>query len=383
MNDESSSKSLNMLVYGPCLFGSESGYGGGQGGIVSAIRRMLKYFLRQGIDYEYCDYSVRSFSTYWYLSLFSRMIADNVKFAKNILLTKATIIYIVANGGVAVYRTLIAAILARILGKVVYVDVRGNALESYVTSNMGGMQKAAWTVILKTANNILGQHKRSVTVLIEIYGSKIQYHPNWFDMDSIQERKVEVLSSPRRRIVFVGYCYKPKGVFDIVNGCNKACISGLSIDLSFIGQEHESFSNFLDAFSPSNGLIINRRGRIDRRNILEILSTSDVFLFPSYHPGEGHPNVINEAMSCKLTIVSTRVGAIDDILDESTAYFVRPESPDDIAKRLLEIDANRHLARAKGERAFHRLGAEFSEEAVLGGLINSFQESLGGYGIYN
>ena len=68
---------------------------------------------------------------------------------------------------------------------------------------------------------------------------------------------------------------------------------------------------------------------------------ADVFLFPTYHKGEGHPNVINEAMANELPIVVTKQGSIEEILDEETAYFIDPRSPTQIADALCHIESHR------------------------------------------
>jgi len=66
-------------------------------------------------------------------------------------------------------------------------------------------------------------------------------------------------------------------------------------------------------------------------------NAADVLLLTSFH--EGSPNVIKEAMACNCPIVSTDVGDVRDIIENTEGCYITTFQPEDIAdkiKRALE-----------------------------------------------
>ncbi len=358
-----------VVIFGPDLGANVGGYGAGKGGVVSAISRMLHYFDAK-LQYAYCAYDTRKNTRLWFLWLPVRWIRAIIKLTVYILINKCRVIHIVADG--LVYRTSSVVLVAKVFNKYTVVDVRGDGLRKYAENKCSFMVRIAWFIVLKAADRLLLQNKNTLCMMESHWKEKLHYHPNWINLDAHPIRSSQVLDNEEVTVAFVGYCYKDKGVFDIVNGCIDACENGMYINLQLVGHEELSFSNFLDGLIPPARLNIVRHGVQDRRNILDVLSKSDVFLFPSYYRGEGHPNVINEAMAFKLVIVSTPVGSIPDILDESTAYFVSPRSPWRISERLIEIQSNRTIARMKGENAFDKLIQQYTEASVLSKLLEIY-----------
>lgn len=59
---------------------------------------------------------------------------------------------------------------------------------------------------------------------------------------------------------------------------------------------------------------------------------ADVLLFTSLQ--EGSPNVIKEAMACNLSIVSTDVGDVREIIGETKGCYITSFEPDDVAAKL-------------------------------------------------
>lgn len=363
----------SVIVFGPPLSRTNNGYGGGQGGIVSAISRMINYFDKQEISYVYSEYSVRSFSKYWYLQLPYRLVCDLVKLLKVCLNRRGkTIAHIVADGGLAAYRSLFAILMAKIFGIMVITDVRGNGLGAFAESRESFLGDLIWKLIIKNSQYVLVQRQTTIAHLPESYKSKILLHPNWISVDSCYERQGSILIDSRLRAVFVGYCFADKGVYEIVKGCELAAKHGVDIELHLIGAESPEFTSFIEKRRNSNLFPIIRHGKVAQGEVRVLMKSFDVFVFPSSFKSEGHPNVINEAMFAKLAIITSDVGAISEILDDLTAYFVPPRSPEAISERLIEIHLNRGKAREKADAAFFKVREHYSESNVLGSLLSIY-----------
>jgi len=69
------------------------------------------------------------------------------------------------------------------------------------------------------------------------------------------------------------------------------------------------FFKFLEKYSETSVHVV---GPVVGTQKFELLSSSDIFVFPTYYPPEGHPWVIVEALAAGLPIISTDQGAITE-----------------------------------------------------------------------
>jgi phosphatidyl-myo-inositol dimannoside synthase len=107
-------------------------------------------------------------------------------------------------------------------------------------------------------------------------------------------------------------------------------------------------------------------GRCAAADLPAIYALSDVFVMPSrVRPAdcdvEGFGLVFLEANACGKPVIGGRTGGIPEaIVDGETGFLVDPESPADIAERLLTILNDRDLATEMGQRGRKRVTAHFS-----------------------
>ena len=83
-------------------------------------------------------------------------------------------------------------------------------------------------------------------------------------------------------------------------------------------------------------------GQIPQRDLPLYLKISDIFVRPSRSEGLGSSFL--EAMASGLPVIGTPVGGIVDFLrDEETGIFVKPEDPEDLAKKIFMLLGNSDL----------------------------------------
>jgi glycosyltransferase involved in cell wall biosynthesis len=66
---------------------------------------------------------------------------------------------------------------------------------------------------------------------------------------------------------------------------------------------------------------------------------------------EGRPNVVLEAMACGCPLVVSDIPAHREILNDSTAYFVRPDEPEQVAEAIKTILQSQAAAQARAQAA--------------------------------
>lgn len=172
--------------------------------------------------------------------------------------------------------------------------------------------------LLKLADKVVVLDKMSYDTLVAAGYKNIDKLPNPLSpqISKIIENNINV-EQIQRKILFVGHLYRTKGVFELVEACNK--ISDISLTL--VGQYEESIKNELLALADKkeNSDWIKFTSNIPMEQVIGEMKSCDLFVLPTYT--EGFPNVIIESMACGCAIVTTPVGAIPEMLEEENGKY--------------------------------------------------------------
>lgn len=117
---------------------------------------------------------------------------------------------------------------------------------------------------------------------------------------------------------------------------------------------HDGYFEQLKRQAAGLGLTIGRDLHFlgARRDIANVMRSSDVFVLASVPNSEGTPTVILEAMGCGLPVVATNVGSVAEVVTEGeTGYVVKPLKPSEMAARIATILGDPQARRGMGETA--------------------------------
>jgi glycosyltransferase involved in cell wall biosynthesis len=99
-----------------------------------------------------------------------------------------------------------------------------------------------------------------------------------------------------------------------------------------------------------------------------VMAALDVYVLPSN--SEGLPNTVLEAMATGLPVVATRVGGMDELIQDGvTGFLVPPREPDPLARALGLLLRDEALRRTTGKAARIRTESEFT----LSGMIRRYE----------
>lgn len=169
---------------------------------------------------------------------------------------------------------------------------------------------------------------------------------------------------------FVGRLTEAKGIMNFVGAI--PLLHRRSEDLRFViigdGPLREKIVNELKNESVDS--VVTCTGWVPHEELPCYLNDFRILVFPSY--SEGLPGVVQEAMSCGVPVLATRVGAIPDlIIDDETGFILEDNSPEGIADVVLRIIKRKDL-----EIIAERAEAVIENEYVYDKMVKKCAESL-------
>jgi glycosyltransferase involved in cell wall biosynthesis len=103
------------------------------------------------------------------------------------------------------------------------------------------------------------------------------------------------------------------------------------------------------------------------------MNASDVLILSSLH--EGSPNVIKEAMACNCPIVTTNVGDVKWVLDNTDGCYISSFDPKEYVEKIkLALEFSEKNGRTKGRDRIIELGLD--SVTIAKKIINVYQKVL-------
>jgi glycosyltransferase involved in cell wall biosynthesis len=185
------------------------------------------------------------------------------------------------------------------------------------------------------------------------------------------------LQRPARRVLFLAWLHKDKGVLDLVRAI-PAVLRSVP-EASFViagrgiagGESPESILELARSLHVAHALRFP--GWVEGSRKDSLLSESDVFVLPSYC--EGLPVGLLEAMACGVPVVATRVGGIPDVVEDGVnGLLVEPGQPQALARAMIAMLTDDALRIRLREAAHRDARSRYSTESVIADLELLYRE---------
>jgi glycosyltransferase involved in cell wall biosynthesis len=369
-------KKQKVLLYGPGHLkkAKKGAYGGGMGGYHRKMGLYLNFFRSDNFEMVPCYHSIKGQYRIGFFVV--RFLIDIYAFLRDAWIVRPQVVHVLAQYRRAMPREFALVWLARLFGiKVVYELKAGVFVDWYKTTNsiFRGMAKYC----VQKSDAVLGQGMPYVDfVKSELNQQNTFFHPNFVARPEIPEQVREKLNTETLKLLFVGFAYRDKGVFEMIEGC-KIASDAVPIELTMIGMEHVEFQEWMDAFDTGDRLKVHRLGRMPHDEVLKAYDRHDIYLYPTRHGGEGHNNSINEAMMNAMVIITTRQGFLGTVLNPDIAYFLDEISPPAIAGQLIDIHTNRESAKKKSQNVRTHLLEHYTSEIAFERLETIYRKLTG------
>lgn len=225
--------------------------------------------------------------------------------------------------------------------------------------------------VAKYATRIIVIDQSSYDVLIRQGIKNVDYLPNALSPTTeILANRFSVLPRSENTILFVGHVIKTKGVYELIEACGEIP----AIKLKILGLYHEKIKEDLikSAYKYPKKNWIEFTGNLPAENVIKEMCQCTIFALPTYT--EGFPNVILESMACACPIVTTKVGAIPEILDikngDNNGICISPQNVEDLRNAILHMLNNPKYAKFCGNNAKRRVTEMYSMHTIWRNMCN-------------
>lgn len=131
-------------------------------------------------------------------------------------------------------------------------------------------------------------------------------------------------------LVYVGRLVPEKGLRELLAAAAQLRATRPRLELAIVGDG--PMREELAAARAASAFPLHLPGAASPTDVARWMVASDVVTLPSY--SEGHPNVLVEALACGRPVVSTPVGGIPEVVDETCGVLVPPRDPQRLAAGL-------------------------------------------------
>lgn len=256
-----------------------------------------------------------------------------------------------------------------------------NNIKSVVHFRFGRIPELAlnknweWKLLVKVvslANTVIVLDKQSYDTLHKHGYKNVIMLPNPVapEVNIIVENNCKLERVPNS-ILFTGHVIKTKGVYELIEACNQ--IPG--VKLRMVGHVEEDMKQALLSLSLCDLEII---GEIPYEDVIKEMLKCDVFVLPTYT--EGFPNVILESMAAGCAIVTTKAGAIPQMLEEEDGKqygtIVEPKDVDSLRREIKRLLLDEELKTEFRTNAKVRVNERYSIESVWNSMCEIWQQTI-------
>ena len=241
-----------------------------------------------------------------------------------LILTRRVDLLVLCSRDDQIFGTMAAAVTGR---KVIWVDhgdMKG------ITSTPFRFMRRPYYWALDHASRIVtvSAHERSV-----ILGNLDNHYHDKFAVIGNGSTKQAATPRPKPKgawvATFIGRLEQDKGILDLVTAAISVCAAHPEVHFWIAGKGSEQAAVEEQIRTSDYADRIELLGHVD--NVYDVLSSSDLFVYPSYHDAGAPPLAIAEALLAGLPIVATNVGGIAEAIDTSCGILVEPGAPSQLA----------------------------------------------------
>jgi len=278
---------------------------------------------------------------------------------------------------------------AALLKARIVVHLHGSGLKPFYKSSSPSMQHAMKKTYSKVdCCIVLGELLRDQFDFVPEWQQKTKVVLNGTPLDESRIPAAHVKKPPHSgepwRFLFMSNLMPTKGYIELVEASRLLMQQGIEnfqVDLcgAFVSTiiENQSKSvqqqerDFLQSIeNPSLGNRVVYHGTVSGEAKVDLLEKCHVLVLATYHPWEGQPLSINEALAWATPVISTRHRGIpEQVLDGENGFFVEPQNAASLAACMRRLIQGQTEYESLSQRAQEHYEAHFTNEQHIATLV--------------
>lgn len=311
------------------------------GGQTTASRGLIQFCNANKINLEVIDSSQKSFPYPSILKRIYRAIYRNLKLVYKLTFNNYCGVIIFCGDGFSFFEKSLSCLFVRIFNKKVLLFLRSGFLIDEIRNSK--IKRFFYPLLLNFPNKIIVQGEKWSAFLksLNIPIKKIEIIHNWAERDILFKTKHKFKEKDSIvNFLFVGWLVKEKGIENILEALESSDLLKKQ-NFHFVGEG--PLRNKIEELKIKNDFdMIKLHGWLKKKRVIKLMDNNDILVFPSY--SEGFPNVIVEALSQGMPIITTDVGGISDsALHNQNAYIVPVRNSKALKKSMEKFVQNKDL----------------------------------------
>lgn len=309
-----------VLIIGPSPTRSK-------GGMATVIQEMLESKILNN------DFDLEMHESYRDGNIFYRLIFSIYSFVKFLFIYKKYDIFhlhVASNG--STFRKMIYAKLIEKANKRIILHIHGGQYLEFYKSLSKNNQVKVKKFLIK-ADYVIALSEKWKSCFEKNFKLKnCIVLQNGIDIDKYEEAK-KYPKELNKKILFLGRIVEEKGIFDLMEALSIAIkkYNDICIYVGGDGDKRKVLELIKKYRLENNFKLV---GWLNEEKKIKMLSKVDTFILPSYY--EALPMSILEAMACGKAIISTKVGAIPEVISEENGILVDVGDTLNLAKAIIK-----------------------------------------------
>ena len=287
------------------------------------------------------------------------------KFTNKLFQKDINIVHLVSSGSFGLIKDIIFLLLSKIFLKKSILHFRFGRIPIILKNK--NWEYYLLKISIYLSKTVIVIDSNSYNSLKENGMLNVIYIPNPLDDSVVEFVSKNQIERKINSILFAGHLVPTKGIFELVEATKEM----ETINILFAGFYNEDIAEKIKELTNNSSRYILLGEKPYEETLKEMLKCG-IFILPSYT--EGFPNVILESMACGCPIISTKVGAIPDMLssfeNRSTGVCIEPKNANQLRIEILNIYQNYDEALKMGHNASKKVVNDYSMDKIWNELKN-------------
>lgn len=277
----------------------------------------------------------------------------------------------------AFWRDLVYATVVRAMGRPMLVQIHGGELPApFLGARPWARRWLAWA-LQRDAQVVVLSREEELAWSAWLGAQRVLRVPNAIDLaDFPVPAAVPVPGqAPCLELVYVGRLVRAKGIFETLSALAQLWQEGrgLRLTIAGYGADEAALRDEVQRLGLTD--MVRFAGPVFGAEKVDLWLASDVFVFPT--EAEGLPYALLEAMAAGCVPLSTRVGAIPDVVEDGThGLLVSPQDVPALTQALRVLDDDRARLARMALASLGRVHQDYSLRRLARDMASAYRHLL-------